>query len=125
MFCTLNNAFRLKHSWQLEANLNITGKGDVMNYRLTAPSYNLRLVAQKCWLKNDALCLRVTASDVLQKTGTKMELDCGYYVLNQHTKNNQHRLDVSLRYTFNATGSKYKGTGAGKDAQSRLGDNNN
>jgi len=122
MFFDLNNAFRFKHSWQFEANMNIYTKGDVMNYRLTRPSYNLRLVMQKCWLKNDALCLRVTASDVLQKTGTKMEMDCGYYVLNQYTKNNQHRLDVSLRYTFNASSNKYKGTGAGKDAKSRLGE---
>lgn len=120
MFFDFNNTFRLKHHWQFEANMNIYTKGDVMNYRLTAPSYNLRLVVQKCWLKDDALCLRVSASDVLQKTGTKMELDCGYYVLNQETKNNQHRLDVSLRYTFNASNNKYKGTGAGKDAKGRM-----
>jgi hypothetical protein len=33
---------------------------------------------------------------------------------------NNHRLDVSLRYTFNASKSRYKGTGAGKDAQTRM-----
>ena len=47
-------------------------------------------------------------------------MDCGYYLLNQHSINNRHRLDVSLRYTFNAQQSKYKGTGAGQDAISRM-----
>lgn len=33
---------------------------------------------------------------------------------------NNHRLYVSLRYTFNAQKSKYKGTGAGQDAAGRM-----
>lgn len=120
MFFDLNNAFRFKHSWQLEANMSITTKGDAMNYHLLAPSYNLRLVVQKCWLKNDALCLRASISDVLQRSGTNMQMDCGYYTLNQDNWNNNHRLEVTLRYTFNASNSKYKGSGAGKEAKSRM-----
>lgn len=120
MFFDLNNAFRFKHSWQLEANMSITTKGDAMNYHLLAPSYNLRFVVQKCWLKNDALCLRASISDVLQRSHTNMQMDCGYYTLNQDNWNNNHRLEVTLRYTFNASNSKYKGSGAGKEAKSRM-----
>ena len=122
MFFDLNNTFRLKHSWQLEANMNIVLKGDWMNFHITNNTYNLGFTVQKCWLKNDALCLRVSVFDVLQRSPQKINMDCGYYVLDQWTKNNNHRLDVSLRYTFNASQSKYKGTGAGKDAQSRMKD---
>ena len=122
VFLDLNNTFRLKHKWQLEANMNIVLKGDWMNYHLTENSYNLGFTVQKCWLKNDALCFRVSVFDVLQRSPQKINMDCGYYVLDQWTKNNNHRLDVSLRYTFNASQSKYKGTGAGKDAQSRMKD---
>jgi hypothetical protein len=32
-------------------------------------------------------------------------------------------MDISIRYTFNASKSKYKGTGAGKAAQQRMGNN--
>lgn len=117
----LNNALRLKHSWQLEANLNSFTRGDFMNMRLTNNCWNLSFVVQKCWLKNDALCLRASLYDALQRTSQKVEMDCGYYLLNQHSINNRQRLDVSLRYTFNAQPSKYKGTGAGKDAASRMG----
>lgn len=120
LIADLNNAFRFKHSWQLECNMNYVGKGDVMNFRLVKPSINLSFVLQKCWLKNDALCLRASVSDVLQRSSQKIEMDCGYYILNQETHFNRHRLDVTLRYTFNAQKSKYKGTGAGREAAGRM-----
>lgn len=116
----LNNAFRFKHSWQLEANLNGFTRGDFMNMRLMNDNWNLSFVVQKCWLQNDALCLRASLYDALQRTSQKVEMDCGYYLLQQHSVNNRHRLNVSLRYTFNAQQSKYKGTGAGKEAASRM-----
>lgn len=116
----LNNAFRFKYSWQLEANLNSFTRGDFINMRLKNDTWNLCFVIQKCWLKNDALCLRATLNDALQRTSQKIEMDCGYYVLHQHSINNRNRLDVSLRYTFNAQQSKYKGTGAGKDVAGRM-----
>ena len=49
-FIDLNNAFRLPHRWQLEANMNIMTKGDVINFRMQSASYNLGFVVQKCWL---------------------------------------------------------------------------
>ncbi len=115
-----NNAFRFKHAWQMECNLNYVGKGDVMNFRLVKPALNLSVVLQKCWLKNDALCLRASVNDILQRNNQQIEMDCGYYVLHQNTYNNRHRLNISLRYTFNAQQSKYKGTGAGRDAAGRM-----
>ena len=119
-FCNLNNTFRFRKSLQFEADLNVTSKGDVMNYKLKAASYNLYLALQKCWLENDALCLRISVSDVLQKRVTKVIIDCGYYVLDQESRPDYHSLEVSLRYSFNASRNRYKGTGAGKDIQSRL-----
>ena len=41
----------------------------------------------------------------------------------QKTRSRSHRLDISIRYTFNAQKSKYKGTGAGKAEQQRMGSN--
>ena len=116
----LNNVFRLPHKWQLESYLYFQRKGDYMNFRLTNNVCNLGFVVQKCWLKNDALCLRVTVDDVLQRTRQKVNMDCGYYTLNQNSAQSNHRLNISLRYSFNASGSKYKGTGAGKEAAGRM-----
>ncbi len=116
----LSNAFRFKHSWQVEANLSAYTRGDFMNMRLLNDCCNLGFVVQKCWLAGDALCLRASLSDALQRTSQKVEMDCGYYRLEQHSINNRQRLDVSLRYTFNAQQSKYKGTGAGREAAGRM-----
>lgn len=119
----LNNAFRFKHSWQFECNGNLMTPGDYMNFRLKNTSFNLSFVVQKCWLKNDALCLRASVSDIFQRAHQDVEMDCGYYTMIQRTHPSNHNLNVSLRYTFNAQKSKYRGTGAGKDAAGRMGNN--
>ena len=119
-FFTMNNAFRFRHSWQLEANMHIQTKGDYLNFRMTTPSCNLGFVVQKCWLKNDALCLRISVQDVLKRSLQSTYSDAGFLIHTETPVRNNHRLDVSLRYTFNASKSRYRGTGAGKDAQSRM-----
>ena len=123
-FFDLNNTFRFKHSWQLEANASIQTKGDVLNFRILSPSYNIRFVVQKCWLKNDALCLCASISDVFQRSVQDMAHDCGFFYTVQKTRSRSHRLDISIRYTFNAQKSKYKGTGAGKAEQERMSNSN-
>ncbi|SEN03934.1 CarboxypepD_reg-like domain-containing protein [Prevotella sp. ne3005] len=122
-FFDIYNTFRFKHSWQLEANANIQTKGDVLNFRILSPSYNVSFVVQKCWLKNDALCLRASINDVFQRSVQDMAHDCGFFYTVQKTRSRSHRLDISIRYTFNASKSKYKGTGAGKAEQQRMGNN--
>ena len=122
-FFDIYNTFRFKHSWQLEANANIQTKGDVLNFRILSPSYNVSFVVQKCWLKNDALCLRASISDVFQRSVQDMAHDCGFFYTVQKTRSRSHRLDISIRYTFNAQKSKYKGTGAGKAERERMGNN--
>ena len=119
-FLTFNNAFRFRHSWQVEANMNITTKGDNLNFRMTSTAYNLGFVVQKCWLKNDALCLHISLQDVLKRSLQDTYSDAGFLIHTETPIRNNHRLDISLRYTFNASKSRYKGTGAGKDAQSRM-----
>ena len=119
-FIDLNNAFRLPHRWQLEANMNIMTKGDVINFRMQSASYNLGFVVQKCWLKNDALCLRASINDVLQRSTQIIHMDCGGYQMTENAVRSNHRLNISLRYTFNASKSKYKGTGAGQAERQRM-----
>ncbi|MCM1078921.1 MAG: outer membrane beta-barrel protein [Bacteroidales bacterium] len=117
-----NNAFRLKHSWQLELNATVQSKGENMNFGLNRASATVNAVVQKCWLKNDALCLRLTAQDIF-RTGSKQDItmDCGYYTINNVSRFGRQRVGLSVRYSFNTAKSKYKGTGAGADAVSRMG----
>ena len=122
-FIDLNNTFRLPHRWQLEANMNIMTKGDVINFHMESTSYNLGFVVQKCWLKNDALCLRASINDVLQRSVQDIRMSCGGYQNKESAVRSNHRLNISLRYTFNASKSKYKGTGAGQAERQRMSSN--
>ena len=122
-FVDLNNTFSLPHRWQLEANMNIMTKGDVINFRMQSASYNLGFVVQKYWLKNDALCLRASISDVLQRSSQTIHMDCGGYQNTEDAVRSNHRLNITLRYTFNASKSKYKGTGAGQAERQRMSSN--
>ena len=119
-FVDLNNTFSLPHRWQLEANMNIMTKGDVINFRMQSASYNLGFVVQKYWLKNDALCLRASINDVLQRGTQTIHMDCGGYQMTENAVRSNHRLNITLRYTFNASKSKYKGTGAGQAERQRM-----
>ncbi|MEE3416801.1 MAG: hypothetical protein VZR53_15710, partial [Prevotella sp.] len=73
-----------------------------------------------CWLKNDALCLRASIGDVFQRSVQDVAQDCGFFYALQKTRSRNHRLDISIRYTFNAQKSKYKGTGAGENEKARM-----
>jgi hypothetical protein len=49
-----------------------------------------------------------------------MLLDSGYNTLRQTSSQNYHRLNITLRYTFNSSSNKYKGSGAGAEAKNRM-----
>jgi len=119
---TLNafNTFTLKHSWQFDINLMYRSKG--YSYNFYNDTYNLRLglVAQKSLLKDNALTLRCAVLDCLQRNRVNESGDLGYNQFRQCNRFSTHKLLFSLVYRLNATRSKYKGTGAGKEAQTRM-----
>ena len=120
---TLNayNTFTLKHGWRFDVNLMYHSSG--CSYNFYNDTYNLRLglVAQKSLLKDNSLTLRAAVLDCFQRNRMNEFSDCGYNQIQQNNRFSTHKLMLSLIYRLNATRSKYKGTGAGKDAQARMG----
>ena len=120
---TLNayNSFTLKHGWRFDVNLMYHSSG--CSYVFYNDTYNLRLglVAQKSLLKDNSLTLRAAVLDCLQRNRMNEFSDCGYNQIQQNNRFSTHKLMLSLIYRLNATRSKYKGTGAGKDVQARMG----
>lgn len=120
---TLNayNTFTLKHGWKFDVNLMYHSSG--CSYVFYNNTYNLRLglVAQKSLLKDNSLTLRAAVLDCLQRNRMNEFSDCGYNQIQQNNRFSTHKLMLSLIYRLNATRSKYKGTGAGKEVQARMG----
>ena len=120
---TLNayNTFTLKHGWRFDLNLMYRSSG--CSYVFYNDTYNLRLnlVAQKSLLKDNSLILRAAVLDCFQRNRMNEFSDCGYNQIQQNNRFSTHKLMFSIIYRLNATRSKYKGTGAGKDAQTRMG----
>ncbi len=122
------NTFTLKHSWKFDINLMYRSSG--CSYVFYNDTYNLRLglVAQKTivstnrrLLKDNSLTLRAAVLDCLQRNRMNEFSDCGYNQIQQNNRFSTHKLMFSVIYRLNATRSKYKGTGAGKDVQARMG----
>ena len=120
---TLNayNTFTLKHGWRFDVNLMYHSSG--CSYVFYNDTYNLRLglVAQKSLLRDNSLTLRAAVLDCFQRNRMNEFSDCGYNQIQQNNRFSTHKLMLSLIYRLNATRSKYKGIGAGKEVQARMG----
>ena len=119
---TLNafNTFSLKHDWRFDINFMFRSHGHQLNFYDDYDNMRLNLVVQKTFLKDKALTLRVAVLDVLQRNHMNEYGDMGYYKIQQNNRYSTHKLQFTVIYRLNATRSKYKGTGAGKEAQQRM-----
>ena len=119
-FVYANNAFRLKNKWVVDVDYNFTSRGDVLVSSQTRNKHCLSLAVSKTWLANDALHIRLSLYDVLNKTLSRYSTDYGNCLIEQ--TNNHYRPTIQLlaSFRFNTANSKYKGTGAGQDAKSRM-----
>lgn len=127
-----NNAFNLptpsgKSKWIVELNSELLSNCDFGNATLHNWFWNLSGSVQKSFLKNDALSVRLSMGDIFHTAYHNVSIDLGNYIMHQTRILGQsrelydlQRLTLSVRYKFNATKSKYKGTGAGQEARNRM-----
>lgn len=116
-----NNAFRFKHDWQIELNSEFHSKANYSNVELVNNFWALETAVQKSFLKNKALTLRLSWQDMFRKGNNNVFIYYGSYNINQTNVMDFNRLVFTVRYNFNTARSKYKGSGAGKDAINRIG----
>ena len=122
-----DNAFRLRNNWQIELNSEFYSKAHYRNVRLLQHYWNLTAAIQKSLLKDKSLIVRLAFSDIFNTARHDALLDLGNYTLEQSDifggqrgQYSFHRINLSIRYSFNATKSKYKGQGAGADMKKRM-----
>lgn len=114
-----NNNFQILPTLTAQANLAFTSCGDKENVNINKATWQLYLSLTKTFL-NDRLSVQVAGHNLL---GAYEDLNINYGLRSMRsiTKTDSRQLEVTVRYKFNAAQSKYKGTGAGQEERSRLG----
>ena len=114
------NTLSFKHNWQLEFGGEFHSKGYTENVLIDNTYMDLRMAVQKAFLKDKSLIIRLEGEDLADLTSYDIHTDYGNYLIHQTNMFDNRRLVLSIRYRFNTARSKYKGTGAGQDAISRM-----
>jgi hypothetical protein len=116
----MGNIIALPHDWLVQADFNVHTHGYTgSNFRVEATNAMLSLSVSKDLFKR-RLNIKLTGNDLFNQgigRGT-------FYfdrILFRKTEDNDSRcVELSVRYRFNVTPSKYKGTGAGNAEKNRL-----
>ncbi len=113
-----NNNIKILPTLTANASLDITTRGDMENVSLTRAVLNLYLSLTKTFL-NDRLSVKIAGRNLLDAQ-EKVLLRYGLRNMCQAQHRDLRELQVTVRYKFNATGSRYKGSHAGQDERNRL-----
>ncbi len=118
-YVILDNTFTLPKGWFVNLQGNYVPKvkqGSAKKKAMGVVDFRL----SKSFLKDDALSVTLTANDIFHTAHNAMTA----YSIGTSTTFTEYydhqRVGVTLSYKFNATKSKYKGTGAGQSEKSRL-----
>ena len=117
----LNNAFSLP--WRLTANVNLStqSRGNYENARFMRSQYVLDASLRKAFLKDEALTVEVKAENILNRQNKHIFLrTLNTSFLQDSDRRYSRNVTLTVRYKFNTTRSKYRGTGAGSDAVNRM-----
>ncbi|MDO5443251.1 MAG: outer membrane beta-barrel family protein [Bacteroidia bacterium] len=116
----LNNAFRFKRSWVLNADYFYYSRMETDIAYVYKPIQSASVSIQKSFLKDDALTFTLAWNDIFNSSVIYAKTDFGRYVIDQPNDNFNSFLTLRVSFRFNSTNSKYKGTGAGQDAKNRM-----
>ena len=114
---TFRNNFKLPKGILLDLNGSWTSKGHKNNIYLADDMINTNVSLYKSFLK-DRLILQLQANNIFNPKQI-VTIYSGIRVL-QNTQAMHRQLFLTVRYKFNTTRSKYKGTGAGESQKNRM-----
>ena len=119
--CVVNftNIIQLPRQYMINASFYYQSKGQSLVYEMLSHIYFLDLSVQKSFMK-DALTIELEGTDLLDSRRDNVLLRSGDYSIMQYNRYDTREVVLTLRYKFNSAKSKYKGTGAGESAKSRM-----
>lgn len=116
---SFENMFDFGNGWIASADASLTTKGDDENASMTKIQSFCNLSLQKSFF-HDRLSLKVGGNDIFHMQYSNMLMNMGNVRSCQKAHQDTREFYVTLRYKFNKTRSKYKGTGAGNSEKERL-----
>lgn len=116
---SLNNAFDFGHGWMASVDGNLMTKGNDENGKLTRNIGTIDISLTKSLLKN-RLSIRLQGTDIFHSDKQGILMYAGLMESYQKSWYDSRQFVLTIRYKFNTTRSKYKGTGAGNEEKSRM-----
>ena len=116
----LGNIVTLPHDWLLQADFNMHTHGYAgSNFKIETTNAMLSLSVSKDLFKR-RLNVKLSANDLFNQGISKGTFYFERMILRKTEDNDSRSLTLSLRYRFNVTPSRYRGTGAGNAEKDRL-----
>ena len=115
----LGNIVALPHDWLLQADFNMHTHGYQQNAWFDCTNPMLSLSVSKDFFRH-RLNVKLTGNDLFSGGINRFTLYSNRLMISKEEDNDSRCVQLSLRYRFNVTPSKYKGTGAGNAEKNRL-----
>ena len=115
----LGNIVTLPHDWLLQADFNMHTHGYQQNVWFDCTNAILSLSVSKDFLQHH-LNVKLTGNDLFNSGINRFTLYSNRFMISKIEDNDSRCIQLTLRYRFNVTPSKYKGTGAGNAEKNRL-----
>ena len=115
----LGNMVTLPHDWLLQADFSMNTHGYQQNVWFDCTNAMLSLSVSKDFFKR-RLNVKLSGNDLLNGGINRFTLYSNRMMFRKVEDNDSRHVSLSLRYRFNVTPSKYKGTGAGNAEKNRL-----
>ena len=115
----LGNIVTLPYDWLLQADFNMHTYGYQQNVWFNSTNAMLSLSVSKDFFKR-RLNVKLTGNDLFNSGINRFTLYSNRMMFQKVEDNDSRCIQLSLRYRFNVTPSKYKGTGAGNAEKNRL-----
>ncbi len=116
---SFNNMFEFRNDWSCNVDFSYQSKGNTQNAKVLKENFVLNLGISKSFFKK-ALTIGVRGYDLFYKSWDSFLLYSDRMTFQQVCKRGTRQLCIDVKYKFNVTRSKYRGTGAGDAEKDRL-----
>ncbi len=116
---SFNNMFEFRNDWSCNVDFSYQSKGNTQNAKVLKDNFVLNLGISKSFFKK-ALTIGVRGYDLFYKSWDSFLLYSDRMTFQQVCKRGTRQLCIDVKYKFNVTRSKYRGTGAGDAEKDRL-----